>query len=242
LLPGPSGSAPLLAVGPSGLVAGSTGPAARLATSTDGTHWQSLPATTLPSAFVLNALVGTVGGYVAAGRTMAGGFLESAVSLWSADGRHWSTMPSVFPTSPLGGPDLGSVVSALVVGRGGLIAVGRGVASPDASLWWGSTDGQSWALLPTFAPLGATTCAGEGCGLHPAGALVGDGQRLVAVRGGPNAGAWQSLDGQSWQRLSVSGEIPNADATQATLLPGGVLLTDGSTAWFGEAVGSAGTL
>lgn len=232
----PTGSPPLLAIGPSGLVAASTGPAARLAISTDGTHWLPLPATTLPSSFVLNALVGTATGYVAAGRSMAGGFLESAVALWSGNGRRWSATPSLLPASPLGGPDVGSAVTALVVGRDGLIAVGRGVASPGASLWWSSTDGRSWALLPTFAPLGATTCTGEGCGLRPAVGLVGDGQRLLAVRGGPNAGAWQSLDGQSWQRLSVSGEIPSPDATQATLLPGGVLLTDGSTTWYGEAV------
>jgi hypothetical protein len=35
--------------------------------------------------------------------------------------------------------------------------------------------------------------------------------------------------------LAMTGDLPSGDANTATLLPG-VLLTNGSTAWFGEAV------
>jgi hypothetical protein len=31
------------------------------------------------------------------------------------------------------------------------------------------------------------------------------------------------------------GDIPSEQATQAVLLPGGLLLSDGTTTWFGEA-------
>ena len=32
------------------------------------------------------------------------------------------------------------------------------------------------------------------------------------------------------------GDLPSEQATQAVLLPGGVLLSDGTTTWFGEAI------
>jgi hypothetical protein len=58
---------------------------------------------------------------------------------------------------------------------------------------------------------------------------------MVALRGGSDAGVWTSSDGLTWQRLPVSGDIPAKEAAQAVLLPGGVLLSDGTTTWFGEA-------
>jgi hypothetical protein len=116
-----------------------------------------------------------------------------------------------------------------------MIAVGRGGTAPGAALWWQSANGRDWRPLPTFPPLGPTACHGDGCGLQPNGALVGDGRRIVAVRGGPDAGAWTSSDGLAWQRLRVAGDLPSEQATQAILLPGGVLLSDGTTTWFGEA-------
>ena len=86
------------------------------------------------------------------------------------------------------------------------------------------------ASLPTGGD-----CTGDGCLLQPDWALVGDGQWIVAIRGGPDARAWISTDGSSWRDVPLSGEVPDAGATQVTLLPGGVLITDGSTTWFGEA-------
>ena len=61
--------------------------------------------------------------------------------------------------------------------------------------------------------------------------------RMVALRGGADAGTWTSSDGLAWQRLPVTGDLPNDQATQAVLLPGGVLLSDGTTTWFGDAHG-----
>jgi hypothetical protein len=127
--------------------------------------------------------------------------------------------------------------TGLVAARKGLIAVGNIIATPGAALWWQSANGRSWRPLPSYPPLGPTTCTGEGCGNQPNGALVGDGHRMVAVRGGADAGAWTSADGLAWRRVPVTGDIPGEQATQAVLLPGGVLLSDGTTTWFGEAAG-----
>jgi hypothetical protein len=60
---------------------------------------------------------------------------------------------------------------------------------------------------------------------------------MVALRPGANATGWVSTDGQSWTALRFSGDVPGARASQATLLPGGVLLSDGTTSWFGQAEG-----
>ena len=127
--------------------------------------------------------------------------------------------------------------TALVVGRDGLIAVGDSIATPGAALWWQSANGRDWLPLPTYAPLGPTTCTGEGCGSQPNGALVGDGHRMVALRGGADAAAWTSTDGLTWRRLHLAGDLPGEQATKAVLLPGGVVLSDGTTSWYGEAQG-----
>jgi hypothetical protein len=42
--------------------------------------------------------------------------------------------------------------------------------------------------------------------------------------------------GLAWSRLPVTGDIPSEQAMSAVLLPGGVLLSDATTTWFGEAV------
>ena len=236
-LANPRGVAPLFADGPAGLVVATSGPSAHLVSSTDGSHWQSLPTSTLPARFWLNDLRGTTTGYVAVGRWTATANRPQAASLWSADGRHWSRVPTLMPTLSAKGSELGSVVAALVIGRHGMIAVGRRVTSPGAALWWWSTDGRRWQPLPTFVPLGPTTCTGEGCGRLPNGALVGDGNRMLAVRGGPDAHAWTSTDGRIWRPLRLTGDIPSERATQATLLPGGVLISDGTATWFGQAEG-----
>jgi hypothetical protein len=234
-LAGQTGGPALFTVGPAGVVAASSGPAARLATSTDGVEWQYLPASTLPSEFALNDLRGTATGYVAAGRWLTPDLRSEAASFWSSDGRYWSDMPTFLPTTQEAEPAPRSDVTSLVVGRDGIIAVGSGVTTLGRTLWWQSPDGRRWTALPDWPPLG-TRCGGEDCGLGPNGPLAGDGQRMLAVRGGSDAGAWESSDGTSWRRLDMTGEIPGEDATHATLLPGGVLVTDGSTTWFGEAL------
>jgi hypothetical protein len=239
---------PLLAAGPAGLVVASplgglvvASPEGqtRLATSLDGTDWRTLPASTLPAGITLRALVGTATGYTAVGYLSVDADHFRAVALRSVNGATW-TGPYSLDMATASGITLASTgpswaATALVVGRDGLIAVGDSIATPGAALWWQSANGRDWLPLPTYAPLGPTTCTGEGCGSQPNGALVGDGHRMVAVRGGAEAGVWTSADGLAWQRLSVTGDIPGEQATQAVLLPGGVLLSDGTTTWFGEA-------
>ena len=239
-LAGPSGQPPLFADGPAGLVVASPGPAARLATSVDGSDWHLVPANGFPAAFVLDDLSGTSTGYVAVGRWTANGTLGSAAALWSVDGRRWARTPTLLPSSSRVGSGVGSTEGsaavALVIGPKGSVGLGRDPATA-ARVWWHSPDGRHWTALPDFPPLGPSTCGGYGCGLDPDGALAADGQRFIAVRGGPDAGAWASVDGRTWSRLLMSGDVPTAEAARATVLPTGVLFTDGSTTWWGEAVG-----
>jgi hypothetical protein len=195
-----------------------------------------VPAGAFPARFALNDLHGTATGYVAVGRWITPEASSEAASSWSSDGRHWSEIATILPTTPEGGLDVRSDITSLVVGRDGIIAVGREVTTLGATVWWQSPDGRRWATLPMWPPLGTRTpCRGDGC-LQPHGALVGDGNRMVALRGGAESGVWTSSDGLTWRRLPIDGDVPSERATQATLLPGGVLLTDGTTTWFGEAV------
>lgn len=234
-LASPPGRPPLVAVGPAGLVVASGGSAAHLATSTDGSHWHLSPTGAFPPRFALDDLRGTATGYVAVGRWTTAENPDEAASLWSGDGRRWSALPTLLPTPPGAAAEDGAAVVSLAVGRDGLIAVGaattRGVTGR-----WQSADGRRWTALPELPP-GPPTCAGEGCASQPDGALGGDGDRLVVVRGGPDARAWVSTDGRSWRGLTMTGDIPPVGATRATLLPSGILVTDGSATWFGEAVG-----
>ena len=233
-LSSPTHSPLLVAAGPDGLVVATSGLAARFATSADGSRWVVPPRNAFPADFALDDLESTSTGYVAIGAWMRGGSALAA-ALWSADGRLWPKTPTLLPTSASGsgGPAVSNAVT-LMVGDQGMIAVGIG-GSPAAALWWRSLDGRHWQPLQTFPPLGATACGGADCGLQPNGTLIGDGHRLVAVRGGSDAAALVSTDGQRWTALGLSGDIPSAQA-QATLLPAGVLVSDGTTTWFGQAV------
>jgi hypothetical protein len=230
----PTGSPPLVAAGATGLVIATSGLGTQVATSPDGVHWAIRPPNTLPASFALVDLHSSANGYVAVGwmRKAHGGSV--AASLWSADGRTWLKTPAVLPTPASGSGTPANSAVSLTVGDQGMIAVGIG-GSPGAAMWWRSPDGRHWEPLPTFPPLGATTCGGANCGLQPNGTLIADGHRLVAMRGGPDAVALVSADGLQWTALELSGDIPSAEATLATLLPGGVLVSDGTTTWYGQA-------
>ena len=224
---------------PAGLVVTSPEGQTRLATSVDGIHWRTRPASALPAGITLRAIVGTATGYAAVGYLPVDADHFRAVAVQSVDGAMWSGPFPLHLVSASGvilastGPSW--TATGLVAARSGLIATGTVLATPGGALWWQSANGRDWRALLHWPPLGPTTCQGEGCGSQPNGALVGDGHRMVALRGGADAGVRTSADGVAWQRLSVTGDLPAEDATQAVLLPGGVLLTDGTTTWFGEA-------
>ena len=234
-------AAPLLAAGPAGLVAASPTTPANLATSVDGVHWRTVSSGALPTGLAVRAVAGTTTGFTAVGSLPVDADHVRAVAMQSADGATWTgPYPLGMPTASafiLASTGLSWGATGLVAGRDGLIAVGTFVATPGAALWWHSANGRDWRSLPTYAPLGPTTCTGEGCGSWPNGALVGDGHRMVALRSGVDAGAWTSSDGVAWQRIPVTGDIPGEQAMSAALLPGGVLLSDATTTWFGAAQG-----
>ncbi len=234
-LPSLFGIPPLSTSGPAGLVVASPGSGAHLATSADGTRWSLVPTDAFPSQLELEALVGTATGYVAAGTWPTANGQARAAVLWSRDGRHWPTTPTFLPSAARAAA--GSTVSFVFAAAHGLITVGRDLEIPGSIMWWQSADGRSWRLLSGYPPIGPDkTCLGEGCGLGPAGMLLGDGLRMVAMRPVPGAAAWVSTDGGTWRQLSMSGDVPEGGPLTATLLPGGVLATDGTTSWYGQAL------
>lgn len=232
---------PRLAAGPAGLAVASPTAPTRMATSADGIHWRTTPARALPAGLVIRDIAGTAAGLTAVGSLPVDASHETAVAEQSVDGITW-TGPFALDLASASGIIRASTgaswrADALVSAQDGLIAMGRVTATPGATLWWQTANGRDWRPLPAYGPLGPTACTGEGCGLQPNGVLVGDGGRMIALRGGSAAGAWASSDGLAWHRLPVSGELPADEATQAVLVPGGVLLSDGTTTWFGEPQG-----
>jgi hypothetical protein len=233
----PSASTALVAAGQQALVIATSGLGARLATSIDGSHWVLLPRNAFPADFALNDLEATPTGFVAIGGWMKDASAGRPAALWSADGRHWPKTPTLLPTvAPASGTPVVSNAVTLTVGDQGMIASGIG-GSPGATRWWRSPDGRHWQALPTFPAPEASMCRGADCGLQPTWTIVGDGHRIVAWNGGASATALVSTDGKQWAALRLSGDIPDAQATRATLLPGGILLSDATTTWFGKAEG-----
>jgi hypothetical protein len=237
---------PRLVVGPAGFLAavpdeagpGGSGPT-QAAISADGVTWQTLSPDTFPAGFRLSDVYGTSTGYLAVGAQEVDPEHEAAAALWSTDGRSWVVTGPMQIASRTGVVLAASQPSwtagTIVAGSGGFIVTGGVEAAPGAQLWWQSSDGQHWQALSGYPPLGAQPGEGEGAGGQPYGVLVGDGQRIIAVRGGPQAAAWSSADGRTWTTLAIGGDVPSEQAAIATLFPGGVLLSDGTTSWYGRA-------
>jgi hypothetical protein len=229
---------PMIAGGPAGLVAMTSGPPALEAVSSDGASWRALPASTLPKAFVADELHSTSSGYVAVGRWMTGASHWNAATLWSKDGRTWIANRALpLPGANSGvSPRASSAADTVAAGPNGMIAAGWSVSVPTVTLWWQSSDGRQWHLLSGYPPLGQATCAYRSCPIQPNGLIAGDGQRIVAVRGGPEASVWTSSDGVDWQSLRVTGDLPDSNVTQVALLPGGLLVSNGGKFWYGQAI------
>ena len=223
-----------LAGGPGGLVAASvpeSGGAGTVATSLDGVTWVSLPADALPQDTALRDVHGTSGGFVAVARTWpAGSSVTGSVALRSTDGRTWTSLP----LRPVAVPRVG-LVDRLFQGGSGFLATGSDYGLPGTTLWWWSADGRSWRAVKGYPPIG--TCPPYVClGTEPAGDLGADGTRIVAYRGGAAPAVWTSFDGRSWTRLVVVGAPLTLFQAGGNLvvLPGGVLVSDGISTWFGE--------
>ena len=183
-------------------------------------------------------MAGTPAGYLAVGAQQTDPNHHDAATLWSTDGQHWST--ASMQVALRGGTVLAatresSAALAVVAGASGFIVAGGAGGAPGAALWWQSDDGQHWRQLSGYPPLGAWPGEGECAGGQPYGVLLGDGQRIIALRGGPDAGAWSSPNGRTWTKLVIGGDMPSEQATTAALFPGGVVLSDGSTSWYGRA-------
>ena len=223
-----------LAGGPAGLVAVSLGTHAEVKRSPDGVTWITSPVDSLPTDVAVGTVQATPTGYVVAGTTAPRGAGAGPGTLWSADGRDWR----VGSTVPGGGPD-GSVIDGpalrtLAAGRDGLVAREVSAGDPTVERWWRSTDGRSWQSIPGF-PAVDPTSAGSTTGSAGSVAIAGDGDRIVVVRGGPDGGTWVSTDGSSWSGLQVEGTPPAGPPNRIVLLPGGILVSNGSTAWYGTA-------
>jgi len=155
------------------------------------------------------------------------------MALSSSDGRHWAT--HVLPTSGLN-PQAGTTANGIAVSPAGLIVTGSDQLTPGTELWWSSVSGSTWSRLKGYPPLGVWTGQGEGSGLMPNGTLLGDGERMLAYRGGAKPVAWTSSDGRSWRTIAIGGSPPTATGSGTlVLMPIGVLWigNDGST-WFGQ--------
>jgi hypothetical protein len=234
-----------LASGPTGLVAVSLGKYAEVATSADGVAWQTTPPGSLPTGVAYGVLQGTPTGYVLAGTTASSGPSDDPRDpglLWSADGRVWRPAPVA---SGAGEPDAavaGPALRTLAAGRDGLVALLASVGSPMVEGWWSSADGRSWQ--PTPGPAGGAGAVGSNTSSEAVGAasdaaglflLAGDGERIVAVRDGPGEGTRVSTDGRTWSTLDSRGTPPVGRLNRLLVLPGGVLVSNGATTWYGTA-------
>lgn len=242
---------PVFAAGPAGVVivatrAQSPDEAGRIAISNDGLTWELLPADTLPKGVFMEAIEPLSSGFVAVGNALSGPG-SPATALTSVDGRTWTSHTIQESTATAS-----RVVSRLAVGSTGVIAMGEQYAgategetgsAASIAIWWSSLDGRAWDVQPNYPPLGpqlgpdAQECF-DAC---PDRDLVGDGERLLAYRGGPGGHAWTSFDGRSWTKLATTGDQVAAPDHPTTMivLPIGILKVPSDSgegdepAWFG---------
>lgn len=222
-----SGTPGLLVVNYSGTEAGAGSPAAF---SRDGVGWENLPVDAFPAGISFHDVAGIRSGFIATGEqnvTVKGEETIRAVLLSSSDGRKW--VERDLPAAPGLDPQNGSSAGGLVVGPDGLIAIGATSDMSGVETWWSSLTGRAWSRLVGYPPLGMDPNAEAGSRIN--GNLFGDGERMLAYRGGEKPAAWTSSDGRSWRTITVDG---GGQIGADVLLPIGVLGTgpDGSI-WFG---------
>ena len=229
---------PQLRGGTSGLVVSHTqhGPALTkpdVAVSRDGIAWDVLPSSAFPATFNLSDVAATSAGFTAVG-SMSGDHIRPAV-FSSTDGRRWTSGSLSMAGLP---SSAAATANQIVVGPDGAIVIGSDGLVPGTSPWWSSIGGSQWKLLKGYPPLGVWNGEGAGTGLVPNGVLLGDGERMVAYRGGDNSVGWTSTDGRTWQALAIdTGQTSGRDGpVQDFLLTPIGLFAHGSdgAAWFGQ--------
>ena len=219
---------PLLAGGPSGLLAVDAGGSRSVALSANGGTWHSVR-DALPWGFAATGVTAAAGGWLAAGELRSGGRRIAATS-WSADGERWEApVPLPMPTS--GSAAAGASSAGLVLaGADGTVLVGwvdeTGAGWDGRQAWWVAGDAGGWVLFEQF---GWTLFE------YRSGSVVADSERMIALPSEPAGEAWASRDGVAWRDLRVSGDRPDSVASVA-LLPGGVVVQGDRGSWFGEAL------
>jgi len=98
----------------------------------------------------------------------------------------------------------------------------------------GNRTGRDGAHREVAVPPG--TSVRDAASSEPVGELLRDGDRLVVVRPGAQVRVWMSVDGHDWRSLTSTGEPPGDAAAEVTVLPGGVLVRDGTATWLGAVV------
>lgn len=247
---GPAEELPTFRAGPAGLVVAiraGTG-AGQVAISRDGVAWEILSGNAFPAGWrLVEAMEATPSGFIAVGSATAQPGSQEMIALSSTDGRVWASHTIQAAT-----PGIGRVVSRLVSGSAGFIAMGeeyqlptggRTASTASTTIWWSSLDGRTWKTLPKYPPLGAQRGPDvqECLDACPDGTLVGNGERMFAYRGHGKEVGWTSFDGRSWQPIAFEGSSPAREPggwlTSLVVLPIGVIFQDnnGST-WFGAPV------
>ncbi|MFI5227033.1 MAG: hypothetical protein ACHQ3P_10195, partial [Candidatus Limnocylindrales bacterium] len=164
-------------------------------TTVDGTSWTE-GTIEVPADATLG---GTVGGIaVSRGTDVAVGTVKSATSrsaaVWtSADSTTWKPVPADASFT-------GSLMSGVVVGGPGFVAVGR---DDSGAAVWVSTDGSSWKEDPS----------GPGFAGAQMSEIAAHAGRLVAVGyDGNTALVWTSTDGVTWSQSSPASDMAGAQA------------------------------
>jgi hypothetical protein len=197
---------------------------------------------------IVRAVVGVSDGFVALGRdgepdAGSGGVGSPGVgrpAAWtSPDGRVWSA------ARVEGTPAPGAQLAGLFKVSDGLFAIGSDSSAsgqnPRSPLIWASADGRDWRIVGPPEHWGRAGANGR--------------QAIVfyyADFGTTALGAWSSLDGRIWNRVSFSGDVANIPGFTVGLgqdsgidgilvVPRGVVVIGQQngqpTAWFAEAIG-----
>lgn len=213
--------------GPGGVVA-ATGTGLMIEFSRDCSSWQAVPLAG-PSSVQVTAVATVGSGFVALGASSPDASQPHA--WWSLDGQHWS--PATVQRAP------GDAFTEVWAGASGLAATSHSGGAPGRATIWTSSDGHAWTVSRAD-PFGVRA-SGEGVG-DPAGSFTGDGTRLLgwgtqADADGPTQ-YWISSDATHWSELTLSGSGLSGlvGSLNAFLMRDGVLFSNDSGTWFGDAV------